>query len=112
MLFFVEDLTISSWTFVLKLLEIGARMEAEDKHREQVERTDDEFADISFEELLAQEKKDAFWLVSILIFQPLFRFSRLMLTLRFFYMQAEEWQKSILLNFRTTFLLTTLLFHF
>ena len=50
MLFFVEDLTISSWTFVLKLLEIGARMEAEDKNREQVERKDDEFADISFEE--------------------------------------------------------------
>lgn len=44
-----------------KILEIGACMEAEDKHREQVERTDDEFADISFEELLEQEKKDAFW---------------------------------------------------
>ncbi|CDO97917.1 unnamed protein product [Coffea canephora] len=64
-----EDAVVYNWlqqqlkvsSAYKKLLEIGARMEAEDKHREQVERTDDEFADISFEELLAQEKKDAFW---------------------------------------------------
>ncbi|XP_022721529.1 uncharacterized protein LOC111278982 isoform X1 [Durio zibethinus] len=44
-----------------KMLEIGACMELETKSGELMEGTDTEFADISFEELLAQEKKDSFW---------------------------------------------------
>lgn len=45
------------------MLELGACMEKE-KASELGENRDDDFADISFEELLAQEKKDSFWLVS------------------------------------------------
>ncbi|KAK4361823.1 hypothetical protein RND71_017064 [Anisodus tanguticus] len=44
-----------------KMLEIGADMEIKAKSTELVENTEDELPDISFEELLAQEKKDAFW---------------------------------------------------
>ncbi|XVF74412.1 hypothetical protein PTKIN_Ptkin13bG0108500 [Pterospermum kingtungense] len=44
-----------------KMLEIGACMELKAKSGELMEGTDTEFADISFEELLAQEKKDSFW---------------------------------------------------
>ncbi|KAL6951814.1 hypothetical protein U1Q18_006467 [Sarracenia purpurea var. burkii] len=44
-----------------KMLEIGVRMELQAKSSEQTEPADAEFADISFEELLAQEKKDSFW---------------------------------------------------
>ncbi|XP_022724787.1 uncharacterized protein LOC111281324 [Durio zibethinus] len=44
-----------------KMLEIGACMELKAKSGEVMEGTDTEFADISFEELLAQEKKDSFW---------------------------------------------------
>ncbi|KAF8393532.1 hypothetical protein HHK36_021776 [Tetracentron sinense] len=44
-----------------KMLEIGARMELKAKSGQPVESTDTEFANISFEELLAQEKKDSFW---------------------------------------------------
>ncbi|XVF26952.1 hypothetical protein REPUB_Repub14bG0064600 [Reevesia pubescens] len=44
-----------------KMLEIGACMELKAKSSELMEGTDNEFADISFEELLAQEKKDSFW---------------------------------------------------
>ncbi|XVE88725.1 hypothetical protein DITRI_Ditri19aG0092000 [Diplodiscus trichospermus] len=44
-----------------KMLEIGARMELKAKSGELMEGSDTEFADISFEELLAQEKKDSFW---------------------------------------------------
>ncbi|KAE9585914.1 hypothetical protein Lal_00010319 [Lupinus albus] len=43
-----------------QMLEIGACMEKA-KSCETEENEDDEFADISFEELLAQEKKDSFW---------------------------------------------------
>ncbi|MED6109212.1 hypothetical protein PIB30_031417 [Stylosanthes scabra] len=43
-----------------KMLEVGACMEKA-KSCELVKNRDDEFADISFEELLAQEKKDSFW---------------------------------------------------
>lgn len=45
------------------MLEIGACMELKAKSRELMETTDSDFTDISFEELLAQEKKDSFWLV-------------------------------------------------
>ncbi|XLU28902.1 hypothetical protein S245_064968, partial [Arachis hypogaea] len=41
------------------MLEIGSCMDNA-KSRELIENRDDEFADISFEELLAQEKKDSF----------------------------------------------------
>ncbi|KAI3455553.1 hypothetical protein Pfo_012216 [Paulownia fortunei] len=44
-----------------KMLEIGACMEMKAKSSSLVESTDSDFSDISFEELLAQEKKDAFW---------------------------------------------------
>ncbi|KAK6148715.1 hypothetical protein DH2020_016240 [Rehmannia glutinosa] len=44
-----------------KMLEIGACMEMKAKSSNLVESTDSDFSDISFEELLAQEKKDAFW---------------------------------------------------
>ncbi|WJX74668.1 hypothetical protein P8452_58292 [Trifolium repens] len=43
-----------------KMLELGAGMENA-KKCEPGENIDDEFSDISFEELLAQEKKDSFW---------------------------------------------------
>lgn len=46
----------------MKMLELGACAEKA-KQCEPVDNIDDEFADISFEELLAQEKKDSFWLV-------------------------------------------------
>lgn len=47
------------------MLEIGAHMEMKAKSGEltESESTDSDFSDISFEELLAQEKKDSFWLV-------------------------------------------------
>ncbi|XP_062087678.1 uncharacterized protein LOC133794464 [Humulus lupulus] len=44
-----------------KMLEIGARMELKEKSEELIETADTEYSDISFEELLAQEKKDSFW---------------------------------------------------
>jgi hypothetical protein len=44
------------------MLEIGVSMEKE-KSCKMGEIRDDELCDISFEELLAQEKKDTFWLV-------------------------------------------------
>ncbi|XP_021827156.1 uncharacterized protein LOC110767812 [Prunus avium] len=44
-----------------KMLEISACMELKAKSREQVESTDEKYSEISFEELLAQEKKDSFW---------------------------------------------------
>ncbi|XP_011072511.1 uncharacterized protein LOC105157747 [Sesamum indicum] len=44
-----------------KMLEIGACVEMKAKSSNLVESTDADFSDISFEELLAQEKKDAFW---------------------------------------------------
>ncbi|XP_043706502.1 uncharacterized protein LOC122656117 [Telopea speciosissima] len=44
-----------------KMLEISSRMELKAAADQLVESRDTEFADISFEELLAQEKKDAFW---------------------------------------------------
>lgn len=45
------------------MLEIGADMEMKAKSSELIENTEAELPDISFEELLAQEKKDAFWSV-------------------------------------------------
>ncbi|GLU22430.1 hypothetical protein SLE2022_385050 [Rubroshorea leprosula] len=44
-----------------KMLEIGANMESKAKAGELMQDTDTECSDISFEELLAQEKKDSFW---------------------------------------------------
>ncbi|KAF2323551.1 hypothetical protein GH714_036054 [Hevea brasiliensis] len=44
-----------------KMLEISTSMELKAKSGELIENKDTEVADISFEELLAQEKKDAFW---------------------------------------------------
>lgn len=43
------------------MLEIGACMELKAKSGEQMEGADTEISYISFEELLAQEKKDSFW---------------------------------------------------
>lgn len=51
------------------MLELSASMELEAKSNEVVQSPDtDEFSDISFEELLAQEKKDSYWFVAYLIF--------------------------------------------
>ncbi|XP_038896162.1 uncharacterized protein LOC120084452 [Benincasa hispida] len=44
-----------------KMLEIGTCMELIQKSEKPTEKIDSEFTDISFEELLAQEKKDSFW---------------------------------------------------
>lgn len=44
-----------------KMLEISVRLELKAKSGEQMESADTGFSDISFEELLAQEKKDSFW---------------------------------------------------
>ncbi|GKV00853.1 hypothetical protein SLEP1_g13468 [Rubroshorea leprosula] len=43
------------------MLEIGASMESKAKAGELMQDTETECSDISFEELLAQEKKDSFW---------------------------------------------------
>lgn len=40
-------------------------MELKSKLRTELESPDDEFSDISFEELLEQEKKDSFWSASL-----------------------------------------------
>lgn len=56
-----------SFSFSLKMLEISASMELKAKSVELTEGTDStdtDFSDISFEELLAQEKKDSFWSVT------------------------------------------------
>lgn len=56
-----SDLSLSS----LKMLEVTANKERSKKSSKPPKRTDkDEFGCISFEELLAQEKKDAFWFVA------------------------------------------------
>lgn len=47
------------------MLEISACMEAKAKSSMLAESQDASFSDISFEELLAQEKNDAFWYVVI-----------------------------------------------
>ncbi|PSS07351.1 Trichohyalin like [Actinidia chinensis var. chinensis] len=44
-----------------KILEISECMEVQAKSSELAESADADFSDISFEELLAQEKKDSFW---------------------------------------------------
>nr|XP_043614303.1 uncharacterized protein LOC122586375 isoform X1 [Erigeron canadensis] len=44
-----------------KMLEIGSYMDSKPKFDEATEDTDIDISDISFEELLAQEKKDSFW---------------------------------------------------
>lgn len=54
------------------MLEISACMELKAKSREQVESTDEKYSEISFEELLAQEKKDSFWLVANIQPPPFF----------------------------------------
>lgn len=46
---------------LFKMLEIAVRMELQAKSGELVESLETDSADISFEELLAQEKKDSFW---------------------------------------------------
>lgn len=48
-----------------QMLEISACMETKAKSITAAESQDDNYAEISFEELLAQEKKDAFWYVVI-----------------------------------------------
>lgn len=44
-----------------KVLEISASMELKEKSSTELDSQDDEVSDISFEELLEQEKKDSFW---------------------------------------------------
>lgn len=52
------------------MLEVGACMELKAKSGELMEAEDSEVPDISFEELLAQEKKDSFWLVTCQVPRP------------------------------------------
>lgn len=96
------DLFFSFW----KMLEIGADMEMKAKSNELVENTEAELPDISFEELLAQEKKDAFWSVlpslHPLLLPPLHRFG--LLTRYYFELQAEEWENESVLRMRIYFL--------
>lgn len=48
------------------MFEVCADMELKTRSSKPLENTEtDEFADISFEELLAQEKKDSFWFDSL-----------------------------------------------
>ncbi|CAA2985416.1 uncharacterized protein LOC111406857 [Olea europaea subsp. europaea] len=53
---------IKDFHLVLKMLELGACMDMKANSGELVESTDADLSDISFEELLAQEKEDVFWL--------------------------------------------------
>lgn len=52
---------ISLYLLIFQMLEIGTCMELMEKSEKPTEKIDSEFTDISFEELLAQEKKDSFW---------------------------------------------------
>lgn len=63
------------WNLFMKMLELGACMEKE-KASGLGENRDDDFSDISFEELLAQEKKDSFWLASFCSFSLAFFLGR------------------------------------
>lgn len=87
------------------MLEIGARMELEAKSGEPRESIDDDPTDISFEELLAQEKKDSFWSVTNLKFKAFFQLclflhflNRLISNENPSNMQAEKWETKILLK--------------
>lgn len=55
------NLMISLYLLIFQMLEIGTCMELMEKSEKPTEKIDSEFTDISFEELLAQEKKDSFW---------------------------------------------------
>ncbi|KAF2546152.1 hypothetical protein F2Q70_00020109 [Brassica cretica] len=48
-----------------KVLEISASMELKEKSSTELDSQGDEVSDISFEELLEQEKKDSFWSVTL-----------------------------------------------
>lgn len=52
---------ISLNLLIFQMLEIGNCMEIIEKSEKPTENPDSEFTDMSFEELLAQEKKDSFW---------------------------------------------------
>ncbi|KAL1829272.1 hypothetical protein ACET3Z_007684 [Daucus carota] len=64
-----EDVSVYNWLqqqlklspAFKKMLEIGACMELKAKSSELEDNADTRFTDISFEELLAKEKKDSFW---------------------------------------------------
>lgn len=56
------ELMISLNLMIFQMLEIGTCMELMEKSAKPTEKINSEFVDdISFEELLAQEKKDSFW---------------------------------------------------
>lgn len=57
----VTYLMISLNLLNFQMLEIGTCMELMKKSEKPTKEIDSEFTDISFEELLAQEKKDSFW---------------------------------------------------
>lgn len=46
---------------ILKMFEVASQMESRADSRLSDEYSDSEISDISFEEFLAQEKKDSFW---------------------------------------------------
>lgn len=88
------------------MLEIGADMEMKAKSNELVENTEADLPDISFEELLAQEKKDVFWSVlpslNPLLLPLPHPFG--LLTRYHFELQAEEWENESVLWLRIYFL--------
>lgn len=85
------------------MLEIGADMEMKAKSNELVENTEAELPDISFEELLAQEKKDAFWSVLSSLHPLLLPHPFGLLTRYHFELQAEEWENESVLRLRICF---------
>ena len=56
-------------------------MELKDKLRTELDSQDDEVSDISFEELLEQEKKDSFWLVTLSLSSLLVNLNYLLISL-------------------------------
>ena len=56
-------------------------MELKDKTSTELDSQDDEVSDISFEELLEQEKKDSFWLVTLSLSSLLVNLNYLLISL-------------------------------
>ena len=55
------ELMISVVVLLFQMLEKGTSAELMKESEKATEKGDPEFRDMSFEELLAQEKKDSFW---------------------------------------------------
>lgn len=86
------------------MLEIGTLTELKAEAGELAENTDSEFSEITFEELLAQEKKDAFWLVILNgCYKPIYPLSFTSMWIAnwfiwFNLMQAKKWKIQVMLK--------------